>query len=78
MVGPTHTTTTSRVTVPVAALNIVLIGVTPFVGYQRGFPPFTLIPVNISLSSISVIHLLSVVPCRWIIKSQVCIGMLDT
>ena len=64
MVSNAHTTTTStvyKVTIPVAALSMVFVGVIPFAGYQGdSCLSHILVAVNISLSSNSAMHLLSV------------------
>ena len=66
MVSHTHTTTTSTVyvvTIPVAALSTVFIGVIPFAGYQGDSylsPLYYFVPVNISFSPDTAMHLLSV------------------
>jgi len=77
MVSNAHTTTTStvyKVTIPVSALSIVFVGVIPFAGYQgNSCLSHIFVAVNISLSSSSAMHLLSVVPCRVNYKPTACI-----
>ena len=63
MVSYTYTTTTSTVymvTIPVASLSPVFVGVICFVGYQGdSCLSHILVPVNISFPSNSAMHLLS-------------------
>jgi len=69
MVSNAHTTTIStvyKVTIPVSALSTVFVGVIPFAWYQGdSCLSHILVAVNISLSSNSTMHLLSV---EWIIN----------
>ena len=77
MVSNAHTTTAStvyKVTIPVAALSMVFVGVIPFAGYQGdSCLSHIFVAVNISLSSNSAMHLLSVLPCRVNYKATACI-----
>jgi len=77
MVSNAHTTTTStvyKVTIPVAALSMVFVGMIPFAGYQGdSCLSHVFVAVNISLSPNSAMHVLSVVPCRMNYKSTTCI-----